>query len=401
MTEYTYRAITPDGKVVTGSQIADTEFDLEVYLARTNLELISSQKQRSFFHFFKKSTVDRRELINFCFYLEQLTQSGVPIIEALADLKDTMEDGYLKDVITGLHSKIGEGQTFSEALGAFPNVFGQSFVSLVNAGEKSGELSYVLKDLSDSLKWQDELVAQTKKALTLPAFVAFVVLGVVSFLMIYLVPQMIGFVTSMGQDLPLHTQGLVFVSDIFVNYWYVILITPVLLGLIFYQLLKHNFGMRVWFDRFKLKIWVLGPILNKIILARFSNYLALLFNSGIPLLKSLEITETIAENKAIEQALVEVGKQIADGVSLSYAFKAVDLFPKLVIRMVNVGENTGDLAQALKNVSYFYKRDVDDAIDRVQSLIEPVMTVVLGTIIGWVMLSVLGPIYDLISQVKI
>ncbi len=401
MTEFTYRAITPDGKVVTGLQTAETEFELERHLARINLELISVQQQGFLFRYFRKNTVARRDLINFCFYLEQLTKSGVPIVDALSDLKDSMDDSYFRDIITGLFSKIGEGQTFSEALAAFPHLFGQSFVSLVNAGEKSGELSYVLKDLSDSLKWQDELIAQTKKALTVPAFVAVVVFGVVFFLMIYLVPHMIGFVEPMGQELPLHTQALVFVSGIFVNYWYVILITPILAILIFYQLLKRNNGVRLWFDTFKLKVWIVGPILNKIILARFSNYLALLFGSGIPLLQSLEITETIAENKAVEKALVEVGRQIADGVGLSYAFETVNLFPKLVIRMLNVGENTGDLTHALKNVSYFYKRDVDDAIERVQSLIEPVITLVLGAIIGWVMLSVLGPIYDLISQVKI
>ena len=401
MAEFTYRAIAPDGKVVTGSQTAETEFEVEKHLAGINLELISIRQQRSSFHYFKKTTIDRREMINFCFYLEQLTQAGIPIVDALTDLKDSMDDCYLRDVVSGLNAKIGEGQTFSEALGAFPRIFGRSFVSLINAGEKSGELSYVLKDLSDSLKWQDELIAQTKKALTLPAFVAFVVFGVVFFLMVYLVPQMMSFVNSMGHELPLHTQALVFVSDIFVNYWYLILMTPIFVILVFSQLLKHNSGVRMWFDTFKLKVWLVGPVLKKIILARFSNYLALLCNSGIPLLKSLEITETISENKAIEQALVDVGQQIADGASLSYAFETVNLFPKLVIRMVNVGENTGDISHALKNVSYFYKRDVDDAIDRIQSLIEPIMTLVLGAIIGWVMLSVLGPVYDLISQIKI
>lgn len=401
MLQFRYRAINKEGKVISGTHTCPNVNELEMLLDKLNLELLSCQEYRPLFGSLGKKSIGRRDLINFCFYLEQMTRSGIPLVDALTELQRSLAPSYLGEVTGIIAGEIKEGRSFSETLTGFPEIFSPSFVCLISAGEKSGELNHVLNDLAVSLRWQDELISQTKKALTLPAFIAVVVFAVVFFLMTYLVPQMVKFITSMGQALPMHTQILIVVSDFFVDFWYLILTLPIAVVVLFRQLLKHSVSARLLYDRYKLKVWLFGPILQKVILARFANYLALLYNAGVPLIESLKITESIVGNLAIEQELRNVRTLITEGSSIGLAFEIGQMFPHLVLSMVKMGEQTGDLGNALQNVSYFYKRDVDDAIESLQSLIEPAMTVILGLIIGWVMLSVLGPIYDLISNLKI
>jgi len=255
--------------------------------------------------------------------------------------------------------------------------------------------------LSENLKWQDEIASQTKKVLMYPIFVGSVVIAVVFFLMTYLVPELLKFIKTMGHELPLHTKVLIVVSNTFVEYWYIILLTPIVLVIMLVIGVRVSPSIHYKVDNLKLKIPVVGPILKKIILTRLANFFAIMYSSGITIVDCIRTGEDIAGNKVIAEAMSNVGKQIADGATLSDSFKSTGLFPPLVLRMIRVGENTGALENALKNIGYFYGRDVRESIEKLQSLIEPGMTIILGGIIAWVMFSVLGPIYDLISKVKI
>lgn len=400
MAQFRYRAINKEGFVKNGVLSCSSRHQLESMLANLNLELLSAKESRPLLGFARNRKISRRDIINYCFYLEQMTRSGIPIIEALEDLQESTAPSYLSEVISAQVTSIQEGKSFSESLAEYPNIFSGSFISLVKAGERSGELVHVLGDLTESLIWQDELIVQTKKALMMPGFMGFVVFMVVFFLMTFLVPQLVEFMTMMGEELPLNTRILIAISDFFVEYWYVVLLTPILIGVFCQQTLKHSTKARLYYDRYKLKLWMLGPISEKIILARFVNYLALLYNSGIPVIESIQITENVVDNKYIEAALIDIREMISEGASVGVAFQISNIFPKLILSMLNVGEKTGDLGTSLQNVSYFYKRDVNDAVDNMQRMIEPAMTVILGLIIGWVMMSVLGPVYNLISNVK-
>jgi type IV pilus assembly protein PilC len=199
----------------------------------------------------------------------------------------------------------------------------------------------------------------------------------------------------------LQTKILIFVSNLFVHYWYVILGVPVLavIAIVIGVRVSPPFRLRV--DRWKLHIPVIGPVLKKLILTRFSNYFALMYTSGITVLDSVRICADIVGNKAIEQGVLEAGRQIADGAGIAASFASTGLFPPLVVRMLRVGENTGALDVALRNIGYFYSRDVKESIDRLQVIIEPAMTFILGSLLAWVMMSVLGPIYDLITKLKV
>jgi type IV pilus assembly protein PilC len=398
---YQYKAIDDRGRIHNGQSDAANAADLEMRLSKLNLDLINYKEVKSSTNKITGAGVKRRDLITFCFHLEQTSRAGVPILESLQDLRDSADNPRLAEVTNAMIEAIEGGSTLSEAMEQFVDVFGNIFTNLVRAGEQSGEISQVFEKLGENLKWQDEQAAQTRKLLMYPAFVGIVVGGVVFFLMIYLVPQLVSFVKNMGQELPIHTKALIVVSNVFVNYWYILLLVPIVVVTGIYTGLKTSPSFHLAFDALKLKLPIIGPIFKKIILTRVTGFFAIMYGSGITIIECIRTGEEIADNKAIEKAMNQVGQQIADGMTLSDSFASVGLFPPLVLRMIRVGETTGALQDSLLNISYFYTRDIKESIERLQTMIEPAMTVVLGSIIGWVMFSVLGPIYDLITKIKI
>jgi type IV pilus assembly protein PilC len=396
---YSYKAVDARGKSVIGRVEAINLFDLEQRLSRMDLDLVSGAPSSQTTRLLGGS-VSRQDMINFCFHLEQLASAGVPVLEGLADLRESVENARFREVVAGLIESIEGGRSLSQALGEFPEVFNKVFVSLVRSGEQTGKLSDVLKSLTETLKWEDELAAQTKKLMVYPAFVGGIVLIVTLFLMVYLVPQMTGFIRNMGEDIPLQTRMLIAVSNFFVNFWYAVIAAPFVIWFGLKLAMRSNPAVEFAVDRYKISMPVIGPILRRIILSRFAGSFAMMYASGITVLDAIRSCEEIVGNKPLEQALRTAGQQIAEGKNLTAAFQEVALFPPLVIRMLRIGENTGALDTALLNVSYFYNREVREAIGKVQAMIEPALTLVLGAILGWVMLSVLGPVYDAISKMK-
>ncbi|HVJ11692.1 MAG TPA: type II secretion system F family protein [Burkholderiales bacterium] len=400
MALYTYKAIDALGKSVAGRIEAVNLFDLEQRLSRMELDLVAGAPSSDMSRLLGGGKITRQDLINFCFHLEQLATAGVPLVEGLADLRDSVENPRFREVVSGLIESIQGGRNLSQALVDYPNVFSKVFVSLVRSGEQTGKLAEVLESLTESLKWEDELAAQTKKLAIYPAFVGGIVLIVTFFLMIYLVPQMTGFIRNMGQAIPLQTRILMAVSSFFVDYWWVILAAPFVVWFGLKFAIRTNPRVAYAVDHYKISMPLLGPILRKIILSRFASSFAMMYSAGITVLDSIRSCEEIVGNRPLEAALHRAGQQIAEGKNLTTAFHDLALFPPLVIRMMRIGEATGKLDTALLNVSYFYNREVRESIAKVQAMIEPLLTVVLGAILGWVMLSVLGPVYDAISKMK-
>ncbi|KFB78479.1 type II secretion system F family protein [Candidatus Accumulibacter cognatus] len=396
---YTYKAVSPEGRMVLGKIDAINLVDLEMRLRRMELDLVNGEpvSNRSLLD---RGRVPRRELIHFCFHLQQLVRAGVPILDGLTDLRDSLEHPRFREVVASLIESIEGGQTLSQGMDSHPRVFNKVFVSLIRAGEATGRLPEVLQSLDESLKWEDELAAQTKRIIAYPAFVAMTVLAATFFLMAYLVPQLKIFVKSMGHVLPLQTQILFFISDLMVAYWYLLLLLLALIGVGLRILLYSNPLARFRFDVLKLGLPLFGDIQRKIVLSRFANTFALLYASGIPILESIRTTQDIVGNLVIRQGLERVEQLIGEGQNVTAAFRSIGFFPPLVIRMLRVGESTGALDAALLNVSYFYNRDVRESVQKVQQVIEPLLTLVMGSLLGWIMLSVLGPVYDVISKLK-
>jgi len=397
---YSYKAIDAVGKSVFGRLEALNLPDLEQRVRRMGLDLVVGAPARRKAASFARSGVRRQDLIHFCFHLEQLASAGIPILEALADLRDSTESPRVREVIAGIVEAIDGGQNLSQAMGEHPEVFGKVFVGLVRVGELTGKLPEVLRGLSEQMKWEDELSAQTKKLMLYPVFVGSIIAAVTMFLLIYLVPQMTGFLRNAGEELPLQTRLLIWTSGLLADYWWAILALALSGWFGLKAAARANPAVEYALDRCKTGLPIFGPILRKILLARFTSSFALMYASGITVLDAIRSSEDLVGHRPLEAALRTAGQQIGEGKSLSVAFHDTGLFPPLVIRMLKVGESTGALDTALSNVGYFYNRDVREAIGRLQALIEPVLTLVLGAILGWVMLAVLGPVYDTITKVK-
>lgn len=401
MATFDYRAIDQTGLQAKGQMDALNEADLEIRLNHMGLDLITFKETNKSKSAFSKNRVSNRDLVMFCFQIEQLTTAGVPILEALSDLQESTFNPYFQKVLGAISSEVEGGKMLSDALAEHPDVFDEVFVNLVGAGEQTGQLSTVFDNLSNTLKWQDELFAQTKRLLAYPAFVFIVVMAAVTFLMIFLVPEMVKFINSLGQELPLNTRVLIFVSNAFVNYWWLIFSVPIAIFAVMTIWIKGNADARYKFDYLKLKMPVTGEILNKIIMARFARYFALMYQTGIPVLQAIKTCEKIVGNKVIADALDRAHSQITAGESMSESFKNAGLFPALVVRMIKVGETSGALDKSLMNISYFYDRDVNESMQKMLKMLEPGLTVVLGLILMFIMVSVLGPVYDSFSHMKI
>ncbi len=400
MAIYAYKAMNAGGRMIRGEMEALNVVDLEMRLRRMELDLIDGKPARRGLYLYG-AQVPVRERIHFCFHLEQLTRSGVPLVDALSDLRDSTGDPRFRQTIAGLVESIEGGRSLSQAMAEQGKVFDPVFCSLVRAGETSGNLPEVLRELTESLKREDELAAFAKKLLIYPSFVLVVTFAAIFVALVYVVPELAKLFRSTGHVLPLQTRVLVALSDFMAHYW-----SAVVLGLCALfaggaVLIARNPRAAMRWDDFKLRVPLLGDVYRKIILSRFAGLFAMMYSSGIAILDTIRVAQDVVGNRVVREALERVERLIAEGQNVTAAFSATGLFPPLVVRMLRVGEHTGSLDQALHNVSYFYDRDVRESIERLQAILEPLTILVLGGIMLWVTMSVLGPIYDIITKLKI
>jgi type IV pilus assembly protein PilC len=401
MKEFNYRAINADGRMISGTQSAENEDDLAARLGRLQLELVSAKRAGVSGGLFARKSLLPKELIAILIHIQTLSEAGVPLLEALVDLRDSADAVSAKRFVSDVVDRIEGGATLSEAFGQSPAGIDPVVVSLIKTGEATGKLPEVLSELVESLKWSDEIATQTKKLLSAPAFAATVVLGAVGFLMVFLVPQLLSFIKGMGGELPFQTVALVAFSGFLTQYgiYLPIVGAAAFASLVF--MMRYSPAVRLRVDGWKLTIPPVGPILKKITLARFANSFALMYRSGVSVLDALNYCVALSTNTAFQHAIREAQQSISGGEKISNAFAATGLFPPLVIRMLRVGETTGGLDKAMGNVSYFYTREVNDSIEKLQATIQPALTIFLGGMVAWIMSAVLLPIYDLVSKVKI
>ena len=402
MPSYQYKAIDKTGRPARGGVDAVNEVDLELRLRRMGLDLITyKQIDRHAATISAGGKVTRQDLINFCFDMEQMIRSGIPIIDGLRDMRDSIENPGFRDVLTAMTEDMEGGKVLSQCMTAHPEVFDKVFVSLIRAGEQSGQLPEIFKNLTENLKWMDELISQTRRLMILPAMTLVVVLAVLVALLIVLVPQIAGLFKTMGLALPVQTKVLIAVSSFMTHYWYVVFGVPIVAVLVLMVVIRGSPKAGYMWDHAKLRLPVVGPTIQKIILSRFANIFALMYRSGITVLDAIKTCEDVVNNRVISDSLVRAGQQIAAGESLTETFQNLGVFPPLIIRMLRVGESTGALDTALMNITYFYNRDVKESVDNAQKMIGPAMTVILGGMLGLVVWAVLGPVYDIFGKLKL
>ena len=396
---YKYKAIDAAGKFISGTLDASNTNDLGLRLEKMDMDLVTFKQKEHGADLFGRNKIGRRDLINFSFYLEQLTRAGVPLLEGLADLRDGEENPTFRDIVTGVIEAIEGGNSFSQALELYPRIFDNVFVSLIRVGERSGRMSEVLVDITETLKWQDELLSKAKKIMTYPAVIGSLVLSVIMFMMIFIVPDIMDAIVSLGGEIPLETRLLIGVSNFLINFWYLVIMAPFAVFFTLKYLYHTSSKARFRMDGMALKIFVLGPVNEKIKISRFTRYFALMFASGITVLDAIKLSKSVVSNAVLEDGIDRAWQQISEGSSISEAFKNIGIFPPLVVRMLRVGESSGQMDKSLNNVSYFFDRDINDSIEKMEPILQTSLMASIGLIVMWLAMSVLGPIYDTISTI--
>lgn len=399
MPAFNYQAVNDTGRTVRGVVVADNELDLETRLKQLGLDLVSAKEVVA-----KKSSrfgkIKIKDMIILCMHLEQLDRAGVPLHDALADVRDSTESPKLRDVLTGVYESVKNGAMLSKALSAYPKVFNDVFVGLVAAGEKTGNLSESFTHLAEHLKWSAEIRRKVKKATRYPMALVVMITMVITVLMTQVVPKLVDFIVAQGFTIPLHTRALIAVSKAFENYWYLLIGVPVVsvVGLI--VLYKTSEGFAYKADSVFLKMPIMGPVIRKIDMARFTHFFSVMFNSGIDILDSLEAAKGVVGNRVLKDSIDLVKTNVTEGNSLTASLRLSNQFPNLVIRMFKVGEDSGNMSEALENINFFYNREVNDAVDSMVGLIQPALTVVMGIMIFWIIAAVFGPLYESFSKMK-
>ncbi len=400
MPQYAYRAINTNGRQLRGALAAANELDLQQALGTVGLELIDCRlaaRRRPVGA--RSKRVGSRDLVQLCVHLEQLQRAGVPLLEGLADVRDSADGVRLRDLAAEIHRDVSEGQPLSVALGRHPKVFGNVFTALIAAGEETGKLADSFQELARHLKWSAAMIAKVRKATRYPAVVGCVVTGVTVFMLAGVVPQVVDFLRANNAELPVWTLALIATSAFVQNFWPLLLALPPAAFVGIRLLVQRSPEFAYRFDAVLLGLPVAGEVLRKLALARFAQIFAVMFRSGIDILTCLDAGRRVIGNRVLGEALTLAGRQVQAGSSLSAALAATGEFPTRVTRMVKIGEDTGNLTETLGQVAELYDQEVDAAIDAMIGLLEPGLTAILGLVMAWIALAVFGPIYDNLGQI--
>lgn len=395
MEKYKYRALNARGRPIKGVLAAINENDLFNQLQSAGLELVSAtplSKKKGKSHLLTRVKV--RDLISLFIHLDQMEGAGVPLLDALADIRDTTENTALRDAMSEIYRDVSEGSKLSEALDKHPRIFNNLYVSLISAGEETGRMGASYQQLIKYLKWVDAMQTRVRKATRYPMILLVVVLAAVTIMMGFVVPQIVEFIRNMDFELPLATTALIATSDFFQAYWYIVLGLPITLYVAFVVLRKSSQGVAYQIDKMMLSAPMFGPLIRKINIARFCQTFGALYAAGLPILHAIRSATNTVNNRAMVEALETIQSLIKTGSPLSEAFNGSGEFPSMVVRMLKVGEDSGNLNVVLEQVSDFYTADVDEEVQKLIAMIEPSLTMVLGVMILWIAVGVFGPIYS-------
>lgn len=397
MPKFIYTAKSSPAQLIRGEIEAETEAEAVERLAKQGRYPVSLKPQdlafqRKPFLGFKK--ISNSEITLFTRQLCELNESGVNVVKSLSIIANQIPNIYLKAVINDVLAKIKEGRSLSESLSAHPDVFPGMYTALVHSGEVGGTLEPTLKRLADFLENEEELKNSARSALIYPAFVFSVGVLTIIVLLTFVIPRLVSMFKDMGEVLPMPTRILISVSGFLRDYWLLILFVLIAGLLIFQKAVKNAKGKLAW-DSFKLKTAVWGKIILKSELGRWMRTLSLMLSGGISIIAALDVSKSVVENEALKIEINNLIKQLASGVSLSAGLKSSGFFPDFVINIVGVGEDTGSMDKALFRVAENYEKSVARDLKTLTRLVEPVIILVMGLVVGFIVLSMLLPIFQI------
>lgn len=396
---YDYSAINEKGGAIRGTISASNEVDLETRLKNIGLDVTFYSEARPFNMFFSRK-VSLKELILLCVHMEQLEHAGVPILDAISDMRDSTENPALKNLLSDIFESIKGGNLLSQAMGKHPRVFSPMFTGLIEAGEKTGNMAQVFSHLAEHYKWVTDIQRKIKKASYYPIVLLLMMVCVLSIMMLFVIPKLSDFLLQQNIELPFYTRLLIDISQGFQNYWYIILPTPLVVYFGIKGLCSVSEEAAYTLDVFKLKIPVIGKTIQKIELARFCRFFSVTFQSGVGILECLDVAQNVMDNRVIKGDVAVIKKSVSEGSSITNALRLSNQFPQLVVRMFKVGEDSGNLDESLKNINFFYDREVRDSIGSMIAIIQPILTIVMGALMLWISMAVFGPLYGSFGQMQ-
>lgn len=401
MEVYRYSGVNRFGKRVRGEVQASNEQDLEQRLRSAQIDLLSFKvKSPGLLGGFGHHKISRRQIITLTTQFKQLLKAGVPLMEIIDDLRKSDDSDATREMLSAVYESMEGGQSFSQALKPYENRLGSVYIALVAVGEKSGQMATVLDRLEAMLKWEESLAAKAKKVMVYPSIVGLVVLAVILMMMLFVVPELVSFIREMGGELSFATESLIAVSGFMQHYLLELVFVPFVLWLGVTWWKKRSSDFRVQMDRLLFKAPIIGSVLYKLKIARFASTLAVMHSAGIHFGESLKLSATVVGNAYLQRNIEQAMTLIEEGETIHQAFALAEVFPSMAVRMVKVGEQTSNMDEALRNVSDYYDTEAKETIDRIEPAIEPFLTVVMALVVGWVMLAVLGPVYETISKVQ-
>ncbi len=399
---FTYKAVTDTGEKKEGAIDAPNK-DLAIAALQRRGFIVVSVNEDGEKTFLKRDIFERippRDIVILSRQVSTLFDAQVSALKAFSLLASNAENPLLKRKLTAVTDDIQAGSAISAALAKHPDIFTDFYVNMVKAGEESGKLNQVFDYLAEYLDRQYELNSKTKNALIYPAFVIGVFIIVMVLMFILVIPKLSAIIESSGQAIPLYTKVVIGISQFFVNYGLFVLIFIVIAGMYIWRLSRTERG-KTYLGTMSLSLPVLGRLYTKLYLSRISDNMSTMLTSGVSIVRTIEITSKVVGSRVYQSVLEEAGEAVKAGSSLSDALaKNGERVPQIMIQMVRVGEETGNLSNILKTLAQFYKREVDDAVDTLVGLIEPVMIVVLGLGVGVLLTSILVPIYNIASSIQ-
>jgi len=399
MKKFRYRAKTSEGKTVEGLVEANTDSGAVATLRARNLIIISlnelgNSPMNSFLLLFQRLSFS--DVVEFTRQLATMISAGLPLTDALDSLRSQSKPAMAK-VLGEILNDIRAGGSLHESLAKHPKIFPKIYLALVKSGETAGTLDDVLRKLADNMEKQQGFASRVKSAMIYPIIVMVAMIAVAFLMMTLVIPKLMGMYTELGADLPLPTKVLIAVSTFFAQFWWLVL------GIVF----GGSYGFNIWHqtdegrhvvDGFWFKIPLIGNLQEKVILTGITRTLAMLITTGVSIIESLNIVAESADNVIIEEAIKTSAKEVEKGIPLSVSFSRYDFFPPIVSQMIAVGEETGKLNEVLDRVSAHFEEESDLAIKTLTASIEPIMIIILGIGVGFLVMGIIFPIYNLTSK---
>jgi type IV pilus assembly protein PilC len=398
---FQYKVRDRAGNVTSGSLVADSEALVLARLREQGLTPLDVKRQKRGIGQieFGGKKVKLKQIAVFSRQFATMVNSGLPILRALAILAEQTDNKELARVLGEARLDVEQGSSLSGALAKHDHVFNNLYVSMVRSGETGGSLDSTLLRLAEMIEREVTLRGKIKSAMTYPIAVVALVLLIMSAMLLFVVPQFKGIYGQLGGTLPLPTRALLFVSDAFKAYWYIV-VAALIAARFFFRRWKRTEHGREVVDAFKLRAPVFGSLFHKTALSRFSSTLAMLLRSGVPILQALEIVSDTVNNKVIGKAIADVQISVRDGESIAKPLTKYPVFPPMVVQMISVGEETGQVDTMLEKIAQFYDQEVEASVDALTSLIEPILIAIIGACVGAAVVALYMPMFNIIKLIK-